>query len=314
MAAREPWLSIVMPVWNGERYLPEALESVRREGTDGYEVIAVDDGSSDGSPEILRAWERLLPLRRIARDRGGNWVAATNAGLREARGKYACFLHQDDLWFPGRLAAIQREAAFGPALVLHPALYVGPGGNRLGPWRCPLPAGEVDPALFAERLIVQNFIAAPAPVFAREAALRAGAMDESLWYTADWDFWLRLGRAGAIRYFDSPLAGFRVHAGSQTVVRTDLADRRRQLEAVLDRHGGAAPAAARRAARFSLELNLALAAAASGTAVRWPPVVGALARLGPVGCARYVRDSRIVERIRARLHLRGAHLNGGAGG
>jgi hypothetical protein len=98
------------------------------------------------------------------------------------------------------------------------------------------------------------------------------------------------------------------------VVRTDLADRRRQLEAVLDRHGGPAPAAARRAARFSLELNLALAAAASGTAVPWPPVLGALARLGPMGCARYLRDSRIVERIRARLHLRGARFNGGAGG
>src|SRR6267143_929100 len=66
MAAREPWLSIVMPVWNGERYLADALESVRREGTEGYEVIAVDDGSSDGSPEILRAWERLLPLRPLA--------------------------------------------------------------------------------------------------------------------------------------------------------------------------------------------------------------------------------------------------------
>jgi len=81
MPAPEPWLSIVMPVWNGERYLADALESVRREGTEGYEVIAVDDGSSDRSPEILRAWERLLPLRRIARDRGGNWVAATNAAF-----------------------------------------------------------------------------------------------------------------------------------------------------------------------------------------------------------------------------------------
>src|SRR6267142_3224544 len=230
MAAREPWLSIVMPVWNGERYLADALESVRREGTEGYEVIAVDDGSSDGSPEILRAWERLLPLRRIARDRGGNWVAATNAGLREARGRYACFLHQDDLWLPGRLRAIEREVSAHPALIVHPAVFVGPGGERLGPWRCPLPEGEVDPGLFAERLIVQNFIAIPAPVFEREAALRAGGMDESLWYTADWDFWLRLAREGTIRHLAAPLAGFRVHPASQTMVRTDAVDRRRQLE------------------------------------------------------------------------------------
>src|SRR6267378_2528993 len=173
MAARDPWLSIVMPVWNGERYLREALESIRQEGTGGYEVIAVDDGSSDRSPEILREWERHLPLRHVARERGGNWVAATNAGLREARGDYVCFLHQDDLWLPGRLAAIRQEARHAPALILHPAVFIAADGSRLGTWRCPLPAGEVEPPLFAERLIVQNFIAIPAPAFRREPALAA---------------------------------------------------------------------------------------------------------------------------------------------
>ena len=93
MAPADPWLSVIMPVHDGERYLPQALGSIRAEGTDGYEVIAVDDGSSDASPRILSEWERILPLRRLSR-RGGNWVAATNAGLREARGRYACFLHQ----------------------------------------------------------------------------------------------------------------------------------------------------------------------------------------------------------------------------
>src|SRR5947207_2836515 len=63
----DPWLSIVMPVWNGERYVGEALQSVREQGGDGYELIAVDDGSTDGSPGILRSWERLLPLRRPGR-------------------------------------------------------------------------------------------------------------------------------------------------------------------------------------------------------------------------------------------------------
>ena len=110
-----------MPVHNGERYLAQALGSILQEGADGYEVIAVDDGSSDSSAEILAYWERRLPLRRIAR-RGGNWVAATNAGLREARGDYVCFLHQDDLWLPGRLAAIRAEAALAPTLFLHPAV------------------------------------------------------------------------------------------------------------------------------------------------------------------------------------------------
>ena len=304
MEARGSWLSIVMPAWNGERYLQAALESVRQEGSEGYEILAVDDGSTDRTREILRAWTALVPLRMVSWSGRGNWVAASNAALREARGRYACFLHQDDLWLPGRLRAIEREASAHPALIVHPAVFVGPGGERLGPWRCPLPEGEVDPGLFAERLIVQNFIAIPAPVFEREAALRVGGMDESLWYTADWDFWLRLGREGSIRHLAAPLAGFRVHPESQTMVRTDAADRRRQLEAVLERHACALPQAAQRAARLSVEVNLALVATRG--AVRWRALLGALARLGPAGSRRYLRDSRIVERVVARLRLRRA--------
>ena len=63
--------------------------------------------------------------------------------------------------------------------------------------------------LFVERLAVQNFIAIPAAAFDRELALRLGTMDESLWYTADWDLWLRLGRAGNVRHIRSPLAASR---------------------------------------------------------------------------------------------------------
>ncbi|MGZ6125219.1 MAG: glycosyltransferase [Myxococcales bacterium] len=299
-----PWLSIVMPAWNGERYLAEALQSVRQEGTRGYEVVAIDDGSTDRTPEILRSWADKVPLRIVTRPGRGNWVAASNAALREARGRYACFLHQDDLWLSGRLAALQREASRDPAIVVHSASFLGPGGETLGSWRCPLPEGDVDPRLFLERLIVQNFIAIPAPAFLREAALRAGGMDESLWYTADWDLWLRLGREGPIRHLRAELAAFRVHPASQTMVRTDLADRRRQLEAVLERHAGGLPLAAQRAARFSLEMNLALAAAASGGRVPWGPLARSLSRLGASGLRRYLRDSRIFERVGARVRLR----------
>ncbi len=310
MAPGDPWLSVIMPVHNGERYLAEALRSVRAEGTDGYEVIAVDDGSSDSTSDILTEWEQLLPLRRLARRGGGNWVAATNAGLREARGEYVCFLHQDDLWLPGRLSSMRAEAARGATLILHPALFIGPQGEKLGAWRCPLPNGDVDSRLFLERLIVQNFVAIPTPVFAREAALRDGGLDESLWFTADWDLWFRLGRLQGIRYLTSPMAGFRVHPDSQTMVRNDLADRRRQYEAVVERHLNGSPAPALRAARFSVEVNLALTARATGAPVSWRPLLGALSRLGPGDWARFLRDSRIVERVGSRLRVGGLRVKG----
>src|SRR5947207_2836516 len=95
--------------------------------------------------------------------------------------------------------------------------------------------------------------AAPGSSAPGSASCRCGGLDESLWYTADWDLWLRLAALGRIRYLQSAFAAFRVHAGSQTVVRNDVGERRRQLETVLDRHRANAAPGAWRAARFSVE-------------------------------------------------------------
>src|SRR5712672_1230348 len=103
-----PWLSVVMPTYNGGAYLAAALESIRGQQSGGeFEVIAVDDGSEDGTVAILEEYSSRLPLRIVRRARGGNWVASTNHGLSIARGEYACLLHQDDLWMDGRLQAVR---------------------------------------------------------------------------------------------------------------------------------------------------------------------------------------------------------------
>ena len=182
----------------------------------------------------------------------------------------------------------------------------------MGLWRCPLPRTDrpLDPDLLIGRLLVQNFVSMPAPTFRRETALAVGGMDEQLWYTADWDLWLKLAAAGVTRYYPQPLACFRIHPASQTALRSAAAeDYRRQHEVVLERHLGAWQAplsrktAARRAARFSIEVNASLAACAH----RQRPNLGRLAlrflTLGPVGLYRFFRDSRIIERVGSRLRL-----------
>ncbi len=314
-----PWLSVIVPTYNGAAYLARTLDSIARQREDGLEVLAVDDGSSDATLAILRGYSRQLPLRVFARSRACNWVANTNYGLRAARGEYACFLHQDDVWLPNRLSALRSLLARDPdaALILHPSRYIDARGRGLGLWRCPLRAGRQKTGAVVEQLLVQNFIAVPAPLFAREAALRAGGLDEDLWYTADWDFWLKLAGAGPTVYHPEPLTAFRLHAQSQTARGVARADEmRRQIEAVLTRHLPAWEALHPRrgevalAARLSLEVNHALAGCAHGRRPKWLPLARSFLSLGVRGWFRFLRDSRIVERLGARLRVRGRPAGG----
>lgn len=310
---RRPWLSVVMPTYNGAAYLAAALESIAAQKDAAIEILALDDGSTDETLSVLRNYAARLPLQVVERGRVGSWVANTNYGLSLTHGEYVCFLHQDDCWLPGRLAALKTQVAAHPGVVLflHAALFIDGTGSRLGVWRCPLPHTyrPLTSDRVRERLLVQNFIAIPSPLFRREAALQVGGMDERLWYTADWDFWLKLAAVGETLYDPRPRACFRIHVLSQTMRQSgDDAKFRRQLEAVLHRHLSAHPRGAGSVqpslpvlAEFSAEVNSALAGSLHRRRSDWLALLRHGLRLGPEGWHRFLRDSRIVERVLARL-------------
>lgn len=304
-------LSVIMPTYNGEKFIASAIESVRSQYCDGIELLVVVDGSSDSTLEIVNRFSKDILIRALTPGRIGNWAAVTNIGLREARGEWACFLHDDDLWLPGRIARIKSkmEHAEG-SLVLHDAIFIGPDGRRLGPWTCPLPAGIVQPGQFMEHLLVQNFIAICSPAFRRKAAVESGGLDEALWHSADWDLWLRLGAMGPVRFVAEPLGAFRVHPSSLTAARKlKPGEWEQQLSTVFDRHvtnWTAYPGQkrkVRRASQASIAVNSALAASYRGESVRPWGVLLRLLALGPLGWHRYLRDSRIFQRVWPRLKV-----------
>jgi hypothetical protein len=196
-------------------------------------------------------------------------------------------------------------------MFLHPSWLIDSQGRRVGLWRCPLPGGdELEPAFVVERLLVQNFISMPAPLFSREVALKVGGLVEELWYTADWDFWLKLAGAGRTVYHPRALSAFRIHPLSQTAVRSDRNDDfRKQLEIVLERHlknwesSRSCGRGVRRVAHYSVEVNIALAALVHGQASSLPHLFAQSLGLGPSGWLRYLRDSRILERVLARQRI-----------
>lgn len=314
-AASQPWLSVVMPTYNGASHVAAALDSVAAAGAADVEVIVVDDGSTDETLAIVESFADRFALRVATPERTGNWVASTNRAIALARGHYLCCLHQDDCWLPRRLellrAAVGRHGDV--ALAFHPARYIDAAGRELGTWRCPFSGHEglLDPALLVSRLLVQNFLSVPAPLFSRAAVAAVGGLDEDLWYTADWDLWLKLAAAGPSLYVPEVLACFRIHPESQTANRSaDTVEFRRQLEGVLRRHlppflasqaaGGGRLA---RVAQFSIDVNTALAAAAHGQRPAWGSLMWRGLGLGPRGWRQYWRDSRIGERVRSRLRL-----------
>jgi glycosyltransferase involved in cell wall biosynthesis len=308
-----PLISVVMPVYNAENYLEHALKSILSQKDDGIEVIAIDGGSADRTVNILERYADRMPMRLLLREDCGSWMAKTNLGLSQARGEFVCFLHHDDLWLDDRVHVLRSLVRETPdvTMFLHASWFVDPRGSKVGLWRCPLPANcELKPEFLINRLLVQNFISIPAPLFSRELALRVGGLDETLWYTADWDFWLKLAAAGKTVYHPTPLAAFRVHPQSQTMQGScHIGDFRRQQECVVTRHFNTRELDRRRSLRrrqiahFSIEVNMALAAYVHGYESHWLQLILQFISLGPAGWHQYLRDSRIIERTFPRYRI-----------
>jgi glycosyltransferase involved in cell wall biosynthesis len=315
-ASVAPWLTVIMPVYRGEEWIAASLQSLVDETPEGVEVIVIDSSPTPATRDIARSYAHRLRLLIIERSDLSSWHTKTNFGVEIAASSHVCWLGVDDVWLPGRLAAVKAwiEAAASAPLHLAPSAIIDRLGRKLGIWRCPLPAhGQLPPHVVTARLLVQNFIAAPAPVFRRDAWLACGGLDEQLWYTADWDIWLKLSAVGPVYYHDIVTVGFRIHSGSLTVTGSrDTAKFSEQMRTVLERHLGELKGDAlgvERAARASIAVNTAFASASGGNLGGLLQAAFAVLRLGPSGIHRYFRDSRIVERVvpRVRAKLAGVY-------
>ncbi|MBX7144473.1 MAG: glycosyltransferase [Oligoflexia bacterium] len=306
------WLSVIIPTYNGSRYLGAALDSIKRQGRNDIEVIIVDDGSTDDTLYIAHSYTDQINLKIIRNGRVGNWVKGTNLGLSIATGEFATFLHQDDIWAPERIkyiaAAIQRHN--GINIVFHPVEYINYLSTKVGTWNCPfnLPSEILSPDQTIPKLFVSNFISISAPFFRRSLAVGLGGLDETMWFTADWKFWIELFATGPALFIPRPLSSFRIHHDSLTVTGTTrLESTAKQLALVLDQMEPKLrvirPDCDRyvRMARFGMHLNVALTAAFHKSLPYFFIHIAKAMTYLPVNVYRYFYISRLHERILARL-------------
>jgi len=299
------WLSVIVPTYNGERYIAECLSSIEQNDTvRNIEVIVIDDGSTDATCNIVRSYQPRFNLTLVEQDHTGNWTIGTNRGMEMATGEYMCWLHQDDRWESHRLATFRDLVAKFPdaGLFLDSSWFVCPKGERIRRWTCPLPSNRMlQPDYVVPRFLVQCFVASCCPVFSTKLAREIGILDESLWFLADWDFWLRL--ASLTRSVNSsmgPSCEYRIHSAAQTVFRSQSTeDLQRQYHSVLQKYDNPKFA---RVASFSAKTNLDLFqgfhhGAQISTVFR---LLTRFVALWPTEQIMYLRYSRMFERLAAR--------------
>ncbi len=206
----DPEVSVLLTVRNGEPYFAAALASILAQDGVDFEVIVIDDGSSDGTPALLQAC--LDPRLRVIRREGGGLVAALNAALAEARGEYCARMDADDIALPGRFAAQVAVLDQNPEAVLtHSAVEVIDEHDRiLGA----IAAQPVDQARRRAILLGEETgppIIHPSVMLRRGALVAAGGYRESP-SCEDHDLWLRLVERGPFIAIDRPLLRYRQHA------------------------------------------------------------------------------------------------------
>jgi glycosyltransferase involved in cell wall biosynthesis len=235
-----PSISVIVPTYNRSALLPAAIRSVQGQTHSDWELIVVDDGSTDSTPAALAPLlgdDRRLRLLTNAGAQGPG--GARNTGIRAARGALIAFLDSDDSWEPTKLARFAAQFDANPAAVLVAS------DNRMIdrdkssattmksfllttmiPWwrtdplmrdvtRCDDLVRDITtitrPGLFAG-LTIAGFpwVHTSSAMVRRDAAVAAGLFDEALQRTEDIDLWLRLERMGSFVYIDEVLASYDV--------------------------------------------------------------------------------------------------------
>jgi len=214
----EPLISVVMPVWNGERYLREAVDSILAQSFRDFEFIILDDGSTDATPEILAGYAAADSRIRVIRLAHEGIVVALNRGVAEAKAGWIARMDADDIAHPDRFEAQWAAILANPGVVLchaHTALIGDP--------ELVTPAGRFirSQALLALRLCFQCPVVHPTVMFRKDVFLECGGYLPEERHAEDYGLWGRLLMKGAVIGVARPLLDFRVHANSISKIKAD---------------------------------------------------------------------------------------------
>lgn len=203
-----PLVSVVIPTYNYAHFVSQAIQSVLDQTFRDFEIIVVDDGSTDDTFQVVSPFGD--PVRYIRQaNRGPN--AARNTGIRTSTGKYVALLDADDLWLPHKLESqiplIEADPEVG---LVYASMYLFDSETgAIVDWH---PPSRCRQGHVLRQLYMDQFVPSPTPLIRRKVFDEVGYFDESVVSPDDWEMWLRIAARYKFAFVREPLAMYRVHA------------------------------------------------------------------------------------------------------
>jgi glycosyltransferase involved in cell wall biosynthesis len=224
MAVNDPLVSVVVPTYNRMRYLPEAAASVQKQSYANWELLIVDDASTDSTADYLRALtSRDRRVKAMLHSRCANPATLRNVGIARARGDYVAFLDSDDVWMPHKLAEqvwrLHQERHWrwsytGDMLIdAHgKTMPVDPPGTLSQPsgW------------ILAELVSAIASISLSSVLVERRLLLDAGGFDTAVLFVEDYDLWCTLAARSPVLFVPQILVQYRRHADNYQCPTADM--------------------------------------------------------------------------------------------
>lgn len=207
-----PKVSVIIPAYNAIAYLPKTLASVQQQTFKDFEVLVIDDGSTDSTAD----WVNSLSDRNVQLivQKNGGCASARNRGIQAARGDYIAFLDADDIWEPSKLEKqahiLETSAAVG--VVNTWISNIDSQGQPIGNLGTPDAEGKV----WAQVIEENPIMCGSAPMVRRQCFDAVGLFDQSLRSAEDWDMWIRLAKKYEFAVVKEPLVRYRIHPKSKS--------------------------------------------------------------------------------------------------
>lgn len=206
-----PKVSVIIGSYNAEKYIEETIRSVLNQTYKDYELIVIDDGSSDNTVKIIE--QLLSPPHKLVAQKNAGEAAARNHGLKIANGEYIAFLDHDDLFHPKKLEKtvdfLDNNSEYGMVYGNY-SYIIEPGSNSIwsnwGFIRGAYKSGDI----FIDQFI-QNKIHIITTLIRRECFNKVGFFDKTMNYASDSDMWIRISADYKIGYIDEVFAYYRLH-------------------------------------------------------------------------------------------------------